>query len=154
MKISHHLTHTLHTARHRAHHILLISIVDTHIRIGSPYEHSIDAPIAFLQIIEIPIYGVLAGDWIVEVTIEHHHLWLDETGLCPFQSAPFIARRIISDANEALPAPMCHIVEPLLVDLRGARSIRAFPWPVESKAGGRRNLLALRHKPRILRNQR
>ena len=78
MKISNHLPHAFHAAGHRAHHILLVPVVDSHVWIGGPDEHGVDAAVALFQVVEITVNGVFSGDWIVEVAVMHHHLRLNE----------------------------------------------------------------------------
>jgi hypothetical protein len=76
VEICDHLLHTGHASGHGADHVVLIPVIDAHIRIGGPDEHRIDSAITLLDIIEIAIDGVLVGDRIVEISILDHHLWL------------------------------------------------------------------------------
>ncbi len=85
MKVGDHLFHAFDAAGHGAHHVVLIAVVDAHVRIGRPDENRIDAAVSLLEVVEIAIDRVLAGDRIVEVAVVHHHLRLNEAGLGPLQ---------------------------------------------------------------------
>ena len=47
-------------AGHAANHVVLIAVVDPHVRIGRPDQHGIDAAIALLKIVKIAVDGVFA----------------------------------------------------------------------------------------------
>ena len=80
MKVANHLPHSGHSARHAADQIVLVAVIDAHVRIGRPDQHRVDSAVALFQIIEIAIDGVLARDRIVEVAVLNHHLRLNEAG--------------------------------------------------------------------------
>ena len=61
MEVGNHLTHARHASRHGANHVMLVSIVDSHVWIGGPDEHGVDSAIALLEIIEIAIDRVLVA---------------------------------------------------------------------------------------------
>ncbi len=83
MEVGDHLPHACHTSRHAADQVMLIAIVDAHVRISGPDQNRVDATVALVQIIEIAVHRVLVRHWIVKITVLHHHLRLKKTGLCP-----------------------------------------------------------------------
>ena len=83
MKICNHLAHARDSAGHRTNHVVLIAIVDAHIRIGWPDEDGINSSIALHSIVDISIHSVVIANWVVQEAIVNHHLRLDETGLGP-----------------------------------------------------------------------
>jgi hypothetical protein len=113
MKVGHHLAHAFDSTRHRAHHVELIAVIDSHIWVGRPYQHGINATVTAVQIIEILVDRVFAGQRIIEILVVHHHLRLDETGLRPLQSGHLIAALIVTNANAALFAPVRDIRQPV-----------------------------------------
>jgi hypothetical protein len=86
MKIRDHLSNALYPIWHRAHHIMLVLVVDTHVWIGSPDEDSIDSPVAFFKIVKISVDGVLSGSSIVKVEVMHHHLRLNKADWVRFSA--------------------------------------------------------------------
>jgi hypothetical protein len=46
VKVVNHLANARNAARHRANHVVLIPVVDAHVRIGRPDEHGIDSAVA------------------------------------------------------------------------------------------------------------
>src|ERR1039457_4353677 len=95
MEISDHLAYTVDTAGHGFDHLQLIAIIDSHVRVGGPNQHSIDAAVAFVQVVEITVDRVAAGDRVVDIAIVDHHLRLYETGLRPLKRRHLVARGIV-----------------------------------------------------------
>ena len=91
VKIRNHLPHAGNSSRHAANHVVLIAVVDSHVRISRPDQHRIDSSVALFQIVEIAIDGVAVGDGIIEIAVLHHHLGLEETGLCPLECGEVVA---------------------------------------------------------------
>jgi hypothetical protein len=127
MKVSNHLLQAIDAARHGANHVVLITIVDAHIWIGSPDQDSIDAAIALVEVVQVAINRVLPALRIVEVAVMHHHLRLDETGLRPLQSRYLIPCAIVANANAALCPPMGDICKPLLMSKGRAGRVASLP---------------------------
>ena len=99
---------------------MLVAIIDAHIRVSRPDEHSVDAAKPLLQIIEVAVDGIFAGDRIIEISLLDHHLRLDKGRLCPLESRQFISLRAVADADLPLCAPVGQVLEPLIKILRGA----------------------------------
>ena len=137
-------------AGHGANHVLLIAIVDAHIWIGRPDEHRVDAAVTLLEIVEVAIDRVLAGDGVVEVAVVHHHLRLNEAGLGPLKRGHCIAIAVVADTDAALGTPVGHSFEPLLVSIRSAWRAAPFPGKVHGETGRRWNLLLVRLIAKIL----
>ena len=115
MEIGDHLPHAGDASRHAADQVVLVAVIDAHVRIGGPDQHRVDSAIALLQIIEIAIDGVLVRDRIVEIAVLHHHLRLNEAGLRPLQRGQVITRAVVADANAAFIAPVVNIGQPGVV---------------------------------------
>ena len=115
VKVGDHLPHAGDATRHRANHVVLIAIVDAHIRICGPDQYRVDAAVAFLEIVEIAIDRIFARDRIVEIAILDHHLRLDEARLRPRQRRDFVARAVVADSNETFHAPVPDVGEPRIV---------------------------------------
>ncbi len=150
MKVRNHLPHAGNAARHRAHHIQLVPIVDPHVGISRPDQHSIDPAIALVQVIQIAVDCVLPRHRIIEIPVMHHHLRLKETRLRPFERRRLIPRRIVPNANPPLRPPVRHIREPLLVRGVGAGLRTTLPSAASDQAIRRRNLLSPRRVMRVL----
>jgi hypothetical protein len=78
MKVGNHLANTFNAARHGAHHVQLIAVIDTHVGVGGPNEYGVNAPIALIEIVEVAVDSISMSYGIVEIAIVHHHLRLNE----------------------------------------------------------------------------
>jgi len=85
MKIGNHLPHARYTSGHAANHVMLVPVIDAHIRIRRPDQHRINAAISLFEIVEISIHRIFVGYRIVKIAVFHHHLWLNKTGLGPLE---------------------------------------------------------------------
>ena len=130
MKIGDHLPNSRDPAGHAANHVMLIAVVDSHVRIGRPDQYRIDPSISLLQIIEITVHGIAMCDRIVEVAIFHHHLRLEETGLRPLQSGEVIPRAVVANSNATLVAPMLNVGKPRSMLVLRAWFGTALPRPL------------------------
>src|SRR3954453_8254818 len=113
---------------------MLVAIIDSHVGIGLPNEDAINSAIASVEVIEVTIHCVPASNRIVKVSIMHHHLGLDKTGLRPLKGREGEPRWIIPDADSALGAPMHEIRKPLLMSERSAGNIHSFPCLAQCEA--------------------
>ena len=52
VEICDHLLHPGHASGHGANHVVLISVIDAHVRIGGPDKHRVDSSISLFQIVE------------------------------------------------------------------------------------------------------
>src|ERR1700761_9462784 len=141
MKVLHHLANTGQAAGHGPNHVMLITVVDSYVRIGGPDQHRVDASVSLLQIVQITVYGVFLSYRIVKISILHHHLRLNEFRLRPLQRRHVVSRTVITDANPPLCPPMRNVYEPLLMRRICARRIASLPCTLQREAARRRNLL-------------
>jgi hypothetical protein len=51
VKIRDHLPHASHSSRHGTNQVMLVAIIDPHVRVSWPDEHSIDSTVSFFKII-------------------------------------------------------------------------------------------------------
>src|SRR5208283_6078121 len=79
MEVGDHLLHAGNTTGHAANHVVLISVVNSHVRVSWPDQNRINTAVAFLEVVEVSVYGVLPWDGIIEEPILHHHLGLHKT---------------------------------------------------------------------------
>src|ERR1700744_1379848 len=114
MEISDHLTDTVNSPGHVVKEIELVSVVDAHVRIRWPDEHGINAAESFVEIVEIAVDSVFAGDWIVKIAILNHHLRLHVAALRPFQFRTLIFTAVVADSLELLCPPTFHPGEPCI----------------------------------------
>ena len=110
MEVIHHFAHTWNAARHGADQVVLVAIIDAHIRIGRPDKNCIDAAKSLLEIIEVAVNRVFAGNRIIEISLLDHHLRLDKGRLRPFESRQLISLRAIANADLPLCTPMGEVV--------------------------------------------
>src|SRR5689334_923305 len=127
MKINNHLTHAGNAAWQTADQVVLVAIVDAHVRVSRRYQHRVDAAIPLLESAETGVHRIASGHRIIEVAVVHPHLWLHEAAPRPFDCGNVIARRVVADANEACGAPIRNIGEPLLVPPASARLRSSLP---------------------------
>src|SRR3984957_7906523 len=119
MKVSDHLFDSGNTSRHSTKQVILIAIVNSYVGIYRPDQYGIDATVAFLEIVQIFIYGIFSPGRIVEVTIFDHRLRLNKTGLRPLQFLTFVFLPRIARPEPCFTPPAGNVVEPELVIVRG-----------------------------------
>ena len=118
MEVGNHLANSRNAARHAANQVVLVAVVDAHVRVGRPDQDRIDSAEALVEIVEVAVDGVLARDRIVEVAVVDHHLRLDETGLRPLELRAIVAGTVVADADAALVAPVADVGQPRFVLVR------------------------------------
>ena len=127
MEVRNHLPHARNTSWHGADHVVLVAVVDSHVRIRGPDQHRIDSAVSLFQIIEITIHRVAVRDRIVEITVFDHHLRLKKAGLRPLECRQVVARAVVADANPAFIAPMPNVGQPGIMLILSARRGSTFP---------------------------
>jgi hypothetical protein len=103
MEVGNHLPYPGNTSRHAANHVVLIPIVDSHVRVGWPDQDRINTAVALLKVVKVPVHGVLPRDGIIKVPILNHHLGLHETRLRPFQGGQIVPSTIVANTNTTFP---------------------------------------------------
>jgi hypothetical protein len=63
-------------ARQVMEEIVLVAIIDADIGTEWPYQDTIDSTITPIDVVQIPVDGVVASCRIVKESVVHHHLWL------------------------------------------------------------------------------
>ena len=150
MEIRNHLPHARYAARHGADHIVLVAVVDSHVRIRGPDEHRINSAVSLFQVIEVTIYRVAVRHRIVEITVLHHHLRLEKAGLGPLECGQVVAQAIVADTNPALVAPMTNVGQPGIMLILSARRRSTFPCTFHIQAAGSGDLLMFGTKVGVL----
>src|SRR5208337_1131680 len=118
-----------------------------------PNQNRVNPAVALLEVVQITVYCIFAGDGIVEVPLLDHHLRLNEAGLRPLQLRPPILGAVVTHANQALASPVADVVEPRL---KGLSRVLDFATAVTTLARGNfglvraGDLLALRGELSIL----
>src|ERR1700682_3580227 len=142
VKIGNHLTHARYSTWHGANHVVLVAIVDTHIRIRRPNQNSVNAPIPLFQIVQVPIHRVAICTGIIKVTIFDHHLRLNKTRLRPLQFRKLVARPFIADPNAPLVAPVPYVRQPIFMLGIGTGRRSTLPGTFHAQARGTWDLLS------------
>src|SRR6516164_3140556 len=112
MKVGDHLAKRGDTAGHVAQEIELVAIIDADVGIYRPEQDTIDAAVAFIEVIEVAIDGVAAGYGIVEIAVLDHGLRLHETALCPGEGGARVDFGIESGAGALFVTPGADVAEP------------------------------------------
>jgi hypothetical protein len=153
MEVRNHLSHARNAARHAANQVMLIPVVDPHIRMGRPDQHRLDSPIPPLQIVHVPVHGVVPRHRIVEVAILNHHLRLNETGLRPLERRKVVAGTVIPCADTAFIPPMADVGQSRFVFGLAAEFDATRPKIFHCQTFWDRNLLTSWRETRISRWQ-
>ena len=151
MEVRNHLSHARNAARHAANQVMLIPVVDPHIRMGRPDQHRVDSPVPPLQIVHVPVHGVVPRHRIVEVAILNHHLRLNETGLRPLERRKVVAGTVIPCADTAFIPPMADVGQSRFVFGLAAEFDATRPKIFHCQTFWDRNLLTSWRETRILR---
>ena len=113
---------------------------------------AVDAAVALVEVVEVAVDGVAAGDGVVEIAVLDHHLGLDEAGLGPLEGGELVTGGVVAGADAALGAPMLEVAQPELMGVWSARGgVRSFPGIVQVDALGGGDLLSLGGILRVLR---
>ena len=80
--------------------------------IDGPEQDGVDPAVALVDVVEVAIDGVFAGDRVVEVAIFDHRLRLDVGRLRPFQLGAAILGIVVFDALAGIVPPGVHFLEP------------------------------------------
>ena len=115
MEVRDHLAYPRHAARHGPNQVVLIAVVDAHVRIRRPDQHCIDSAVALFKIVEITVDRVSVRDRIVKIAVFHHHLRLEKARLGPLERGQVVARAIVADSNPAFVAPVADVGQPGIV---------------------------------------
>lgn len=67
MEIGDHLFHAGNATGHTANHVVLVAVIDAHVRVGRPDQDGVDPAVSLLEIVDITVDGVLAQDGIIKV---------------------------------------------------------------------------------------
>ena len=121
MEVGDHVLHTGNASGHASNHVVLISIVNSHVRVSWPDQNRINAAVAFLKVIKVSVYGVLPCDGIIKEPVLHHHLGLHETRLRPQQGGQIVPRTIVADTNTTFHSPVRDIGKPCVMFCLAAR---------------------------------
>src|ERR1019366_10604406 len=73
MKVSDHLSHAFHSARQIAKQIVLVPSIDPYVGIGVPDQYAVNSAIAAHEIVKVAVYGVAAGEGVMEIPVVEHH---------------------------------------------------------------------------------
>ena len=150
MKIGHRLLQPFDAARHGTRQRGLVTVVDADVGIDIPDEHAVDAAVALLQIIQIPVHRVFSGDRVVEISILHHHLRVHEIALRPLRGGQAILLVVVAHADAMLVPPFAQIAQPcrdIFVDVDaplanvGHRPARRLAGRRQVRADGMRQLI-------------
>src|SRR6201987_5994591 len=76
MEVRNHLAHARYATRHGADHVVLVAVVDSHVRVRRPDDHGVYSAVSLLEIIKITVDRVAVRYWVVEIAVLHHHLRL------------------------------------------------------------------------------
>jgi hypothetical protein len=112
MEVGDHLMETGQAPGHVAQQVVLVAVVQSDVWIGVPYQNAIYAPVALIEIVKVAVRRVFASYGIVEITVLHHHLRLDETALSPLEFRAGVLGTVVADAYAALRAPVLNVGKP------------------------------------------
>src|SRR5580704_2396814 len=105
MEVIHHFAHTWGAARQGTNQVVLIAVINPHVRIGGPDEDRIDATNSVLQIVKVAIDRVFAGYRIIKISLLDHHLRLHEGRAGPLESRQSVSLGAVAYADLALCTP-------------------------------------------------
>ena len=114
MKVRNHLAHARHATRHVAEQVVLIPAVNADIGVSVPDQDRVNAPVTFLEVVQIAVYGVLPCRGIIKVAVLDHHLRLDKGLLSPLEFRAIVLLAAVPGANQPLATIVLQVRQPRL----------------------------------------
>ena len=139
MEIADHLADAGRAAGQVAQQVVLVAIVDADVRVNRPKQDGVDSAVAFVEVIEIAIDRVLAGDRVVEIAVFDHALRLDIRPLCPAKLGAAVLGIVVFDPLAGRLPPGLHTFEPRIAARGITRAAYHLATDAEARLLGRRS---------------